>query len=282
MNPTPATANPQEQKNPKSLKEVAAFCVWLESNVGLQLEVLQKAQEAQFQRLEELVLANKTTAISNNSNSEDESVIATIRAVQKQLESQIAAAKESIAKELLLVRSDIEHLTVTSTEHGDQIDAAEQYSRRNCLLIHGIAERPGEDVMDTVVKFVNGHLGDTDSTLLRYEDVDRAHRLGPVRTNNTEAAGKSRRPRPIILKLTRYIPRAMIWTRKRKLKDPQFLITESLTAIRVKLLAAAKQIAGNRNVWTQDGRIVVLRPDNSRLTLTRQRDLQSLHFSNHK
>ena len=71
-----------------------------------------------------------------------------------------------------------------------KVDRQEQYSRRNCLLIHGIKEEKDENTDDVVIKFIQDGLQEE----INIEDLDRTHRIGKV--NN----GKSR---PIIVKFAR-------------------------------------------------------------------------------
>lgn len=284
------TANPETQKPPKTIKDLVSLYSTLESNFENQLTTLQTSTTEQLCKLNNLVeslIASKTdasatstpTPIVEESNSVAAVTVA-IQEMQQRLDDQIAAVKASVAKELGVVKTDIDRLYDDTQVLADLLDEGEQYSRRNCLLLHGIAEHPGENVLATALNFVNGRLGNPSEVLLRCEDVDRVHRLGPLRKTFADTAKSSGRPRPIILKLSRYIPRALIWDRKRRLKGTEFLITESLTAIRSKLLKTAKEMAGKHKVWTQDGRIIVLSPDSSsRLTITKERDLRQLRLA---
>lgn len=289
MSSSQVGANLQTQKPFKTVKDVASFCTSLEGSFQSQLDTLQHSTTEELTKLSHLVetlVASRTDATPITTATpiveEKNSVAATaaaIRDMQQRLDEQIAVVKANIAKELSLVRTDIDRLSNASQDQDDRIDDGEQYSRRNCLLIHGVAERPDENVLTTVINFVNEKLGDSPEVLLRYEDVDRVHRL-PVRRSFADSAKSSERPRPrpIIIKLTRYIPRELIWARKRRLKGTEYLVTESLTMLRANLLATAKEVAGIRNVWTQDGRIVVLCPDkNTRLTIVHERDLHKLY-----
>ena len=54
------------------------------------------------------------------------------------------------------------------------IDDQEQFSRRNCLLIHGISESDGENVDDIVINTVQDNMEITVSI----NDIDRTHRIG--------------------------------------------------------------------------------------------------------
>ena len=73
------------------------------------------------------------------------------------------------------------------------VDRQEQYSRYNCLLVHGIVETNNENTDDLVLKTINEKL-DVDITKNK---IDWSHRTG------REKDGQ--RPRPIIVKLTRFL-----------------------------------------------------------------------------
>ena len=80
-------------------------------------------------------------------------------------------------------------------------------------------------------------------------DLDRSHRLRkPKRKDN--------KPRPVIVKFTRYAVRREIFMNKRKLKSKRLLIKESLRFSRTQLLGEAQKKYGVRNVWTSDGRVM--------------------------
>ena len=66
-----------------------------------------------------------------------------------------------------------------------KIGLQEQYSRRNCILIHGIAENKEENTDQQAIDFINDNLDIKIS-------IDRSHRIGGY--------GKAR---PIILKVAR-------------------------------------------------------------------------------
>ena len=149
--------------------------------------------------------------------------------------------KDEIIEELKKENANLkEHLKDVE----QNVDRQEQYSRRNCLLIHGIKEERNENTDDIVVKFIQDDLQEE----INFEDLDRTHRIGKV--NN----GKSR---PIIVKFARYIVRKKIFHNKRKLKGKNTSITESLTMLRVKKLNEARDLYDRNNVWTYDGRIMV-------------------------
>ena len=75
------------------------------------------------------------------------------------------------------------NLEMNASALEDQI----QYSRRNCLVVSGIAEKRGEDTDEIIQTFAAEKLG----IELEDMDIDRSHRLGK------KQVGK---PRPIIVK----------------------------------------------------------------------------------
>ena len=101
------------------------------------------------------------------------------------------------------------------------LDSQEQYSRRNCLLLHGTEETKHEDTDDIVVKIVNDNIG----VDLSKEDLYRSHRIGEKR------AGKKR---PIIIKFARYNMRKQVFMNRKRLKGTGYSVTEGLTSLRMK------------------------------------------------
>ena len=128
------------------------------------------------------------------------------------------------------------------------LDRQEQYSRRNCLLLHNIPETSNENTDDLVIKTINEELLEA----ITINEIDRSHRLGKSQ------AGKIR---PVIVKFARYHTRNKIFRKKKLLKGKQVSITESLTKRRMAELKEAREKHGFHDVWTSDGKI--LYKDNS-------------------
>uniref|UniRef100_A0A8D9AYW8 Uncharacterized protein n=1 Tax=Cacopsylla melanoneura TaxID=428564 RepID=A0A8D9AYW8_9HEMI len=126
-------------------------------------------------------------------------------------------------------------------------DAAEAYSRRNCLLLFGLKEdaKNEEEVEKLVLQVFQSKL----QLDIQMGDIDRAHRLGRVKD-----AGK---PRPIIVKFVSYRARRLCFSNKSKLKGEQISIGESLTKKRLAILNKARDTYGVVNCWTSDGKILV-------------------------
>ena len=99
----------------------------------------------------------------------------------------------------------VAHLERENASLHEENDAQEQYSRRNCLLLHGVPEAQ-TDTDNAVLSVANDKLG----LNLTRECIDRSHRLGQSTSNG--------KPPPIIVKLTSYDTRRKIFGAKRQLK----------------------------------------------------------------
>ena len=87
-------------------------------------------------------------------------------------------------------------------------DSQEQYTSRNCLLVHGIEEKNNENTDDTVITFIKDNLG----TDINLDDLDGSHRLGKPKQ-------EAKKHRPIIVKFSRYNVRSKVFDNKKNLKE---------------------------------------------------------------
>ena len=190
-------------------------------------------------------LGNKKRDLSDKSrDGEDSKNLKSLDALLKkidELETEIKNKDEKIQ----LLENRVELLEEEKESQGKEIDDLEQYSRRNCLLLHGVVETKDECTDDIIIKTCAEELGID----VKQEDLDRSHRLGKVKRNDNK-------PRPIVVKFAHYAVRNKVFSNKKKLKGKKLLITESLTVYRMKLLDEARQKYGVRNVWTYDGRVM--------------------------
>ena len=72
------------------------------------------------------------------------------------------------------MKKENSYLTKRLKEMDGVLDRQEQYSRRKCLLIHGVDEVQGEDTDELSIKVIEEHMNQK----LKPEDLDRSHRLG--------------------------------------------------------------------------------------------------------
>ena len=225
-------------------------------------EILDLLVDAVYQSFSEKVKEELTQEVYESVSmdiSQNKSELANIKEQLKKERDDRIADRKLITK----LRQDIRELKEETT---DQMDNQEQYSRRNCLLLHGVPESKGEDTTATSIQQLNGKL----KCSLTKELIDRSHRLGKPKS------GEDAKPRPIIIKFVSYSTRSIIFRSKRKLKASPLLITESLTTRRMELLRKAQaQVRDNKlkGTWTQDGRIYALDNDDHKVLITKAADL---------
>lgn len=123
----------------------------------------------------------------------------------------------------------------------NKVDDLEQYQRRQCLRVFGVAEEDGEDT-DQKAILIASQLG----VDLTTADIDRSHRIGR----------KTDKPRPIIVKFVSYRKRSEVFRNKKHLKGSGVTVREDLTKTRYRLLQDAIGKYGVKNVWTVDGTVI--------------------------
>ena len=142
----------------------------------------------------------------------------------------------------------LKEIRETKSFYEEKMDDLERYSRRSYLVMTGMKETRGEDTDQIVEEILFSKLG---LNLAPFE-VQRTHRLGQRRDPKDGRAVN----RPIIIRFVGYKSRDKVFKVKRKLKDTGISISENLTERRAELLQEVKKIAGYKNVWTMDGRIL--------------------------
>ena len=95
------------------------------------------------------------------------------------------------------------------------------------MLLHGIEENKKEDTDSPVTENLKKYTGIELSDF----DIDRSHRLEKPKPN---------KPRPLIVKFTRYNIRSKIFSSKGTFKGSNISLTESLTQKRVDILNEAQ------------------------------------------
>ena len=98
------------------------------------------------------------------------------------------AEKEKIISEL---QKNINDMSATIESLKRCLDRLEQYSRRNCLLIHGLPKSKNENTDELAIDTIKEKMGEE----IEKDKIDRSHRLGAPKNS-----GKSR---PIIIYFVR-------------------------------------------------------------------------------
>ena len=104
----------------------------------------------------------------------------------------------SLKQEVNSLKERVKSLEKVSDDH-------EQYSRRNCLLIHRIEEEKDEDTDEVVGNMLQDKL----ELEISKKDIDRSHRIGKP---------SPRKKRPIIVKFVWYNDRHKAYSNKKKIK----------------------------------------------------------------
>ena len=178
------------------------------------------------------------------------------QSIDKSIELQLKSRDDRIAA----LESKLDSIT-------KQNDDAEQYSRRNCIVFHGLPETDNENTDETIIKICREKM----KLQIESKDLDRSHRLG--RSNG----GK---PRGIIAKFANYNSRDKIYRARKVLRNcsgTPVYIHESLTKMRSELFWKVKSSQAVKVAWTQDGRVyALLKKDDKRITLSHKGDLEKL------
>lgn len=158
-------------------------------------------------------------------------------------ESELDVTRREFERFKVLILSMLEELKIKSDTMEEKIDDQENYSRRTCLLVHGIKEETNEKTDEIVLKLCENNL----KVPLALEQVERTHRLGKPATGKT---------RPIIVKFSNYRIRQTVFGNKKLLKGQKITITESLSNMRLELFKATKSYF-DKACWTRDGVVFV-------------------------
>ena len=95
-------------------------------------------------------------------------------------------------RQILELKNEVKSLNEKVDTMDKSLDCHEQYSRRNCLLIHGVKENKKEDTDEVVTEIFEKEMEEKVS--VNY--IDRSHRFGKKHTGS--------RPQPVIIKFARY------------------------------------------------------------------------------
>ena len=84
-------------------------------------------------------------------------------------------------KKINQLEKTIENLAEKQKSLSSEIDDLEQYSRRNCLVLHSVNKSNDENTNEIIIKTFSEELG----VEIKEDDLDRSHRLGkPKRKDN--------------------------------------------------------------------------------------------------
>lgn len=155
----------------------------------------------------------------------------------KELTNEIRKLKEEFAS----VRTWMEQQEM-------RMDDLEQYSRSNCLVLHGNSidhQISNPEVEKYVTSTINSRLNLPVN--ITVNDIDICHPLPSKKTT-----------KPVIIKFVRRSVRNMVFAHKKNFKTssgPKLSLTESLTRRRLMLVEESRKYFEFGNVWTQKGNV---------------------------
>lgn len=136
-----------------------------------------------------------------------------------------------------------------------QMEEMEQYSRRNCIVIHGLKDETEETIIEdtdaTAINFFKNHL----NIAVNKVDIDRTHRL-PSRN------------KPLIVKFVRHNLKSKVFAAKKNLRGKPIYLTESLTKSRLNCVRLLKENKDNKTIfsyWSWDGKLFYTKEKNGRV-----------------
>ncbi|KAJ8730238.1 hypothetical protein PYW07_017276 [Mythimna separata] len=161
-----------------------------------------------------------------------------------------------IWKTMSALKTQMELLTVGLDRH-------EMASRRQVLILHGLAEQKDEDHTSQAVLTIKDKMKIVN---ISSSDISSCHRLG----------ADSSKPRPLLIRFNSHNLRSEVWRSKTLLKGSGLVISEFLTRPRHDVFINARKHFGVKQCWTSEGKIVILLPDKSRRRIESAAELQQL------
>ena len=116
-----------------------------------------KNLELEVNEIYELSSSTKDAQIKSAKQLED--VSESIKFINEKFEEYEADLKQK-EKEIAELKEDLTSLKETFFQVDKTLDRQEQYSRRNCLLVHGVEEKNNEDTDQEIINIVKNDLGE--------------------------------------------------------------------------------------------------------------------------
>ncbi|KAK4871850.1 hypothetical protein RN001_015974 [Aquatica leii] len=155
------------------------------------------------------------------------------------------------------MEASVAHLIKENESLSNELDKAQQYSRRTNIRIFGLDEVAGENIEACVINAMK------DKVNVTSDMIDRCHRIGRLNKN---------KPRAIIVKFVNYKYKEIVFKNKKLFKGTKIIITEDLTKNRYDLFKSAREKYGIKNVWTYDG-IIKVNTSKSIISIKEKNDL---------
>lgn len=211
--------------------------------------IIQKLEEQILQKFGDSfiskIINNVTARIEESIASKLESHLAKTTTIEAEVQALRQELNNDI-KEIAPLMKSFERLNAEIEETRSETEKLEQYSRRTSIRIYGLQNKTNEPVEQTVIKMFQDNL----KLELSCDDIEACHRVGVVNKDGVRA---------VIVKFKSIKTKNAVFYRKKLLKNSKITIREDLTKVRSKLMKAAIEAFGNKNIWTKNGTIIILK-----------------------
>ena len=157
------------------------------------------------------------------------------------------------------------------------VDEVESYSRRSCLIVHGLKPQHGKTDEQTFLSLCDDKFSNCSITSYH---IGKIHRIRNTQRQTTHPD----KPDILVVKFAQDRYRDLIFKNKKNLKDSGITITEMLTAKRSALLKTClEKIPGGRDqrsIWTDNGKILVKLGTQNPIHIKCTNDIDTLLSSN--
>ena len=184
-----------------------------------------------------------------------EEVNESIKFINEKIEEMEADRKEK-ERQISEPKNEAKYLNEKVETMYRSLDHPEQYSRKNCLLIHCVRENEKDDTDEVVIEFFEKKWKKNYQPMRQIDPIDLEKSKAEVDLGFPSTWKKTKRKQTsaIIIKFTRYNVRNVIFRKKKTLKSKT--ITENLTKKRITEMKVARKTYGFKNVWSQYGKIL--------------------------
>lgn len=196
--------------------------------------------------------------------------------INELVEQRVALAVAPLKNELDSIKTSLANVEKALKESFIRNDELEQYSRRSCLRITGIAESANEDVSKIVLDLSRRIKVD-----ITPQDIDRAHRVGRPRDNRGVGSQSrdSNKGREIIVKFTNTSARLKYLKGRVALRDENahIYINEDLTKVRRDLAYECRRLQKSKRInktWIYNGHVFINDNSDNKLRIISTEDLQ--------
>jgi hypothetical protein len=218
----------------------------------------------------------------SSENNSDVSII-----VENNLTERIIKLERDFNAEILRISERIDLLQTYIKNNARLLEDLDQERRSCCLIFQGVTESdcisPDRQILDIMKNKMNlaipgypccNNNPDTDPhNVVPPYVISRAFRMGKPRTT---AQISKMGPRPIMVTFGSLYFRDKVFSSKKSLRGTKLYICESLTRTRYELLQRAREVVGNKNAWSADGKVFAIINDSK----TRIFKLEDLQFQN--